>query len=107
MSEGTLQEVVEVEQQIKAMLDAESTRANAWRERRRQEIDEAHQSEVAGLERERARQRDVAERDAAEKAAGILRQARTEAGRIDDLSDAWLEDIVRRHVVRILPRRDA
>jgi hypothetical protein len=107
VGDGTLQEVVQVEQQIMAMLDAESARANAWRERRRREIDEAHQSEIVGLERQRARQRDAAARDAADTAAEVLRQARAEAGRIEGLSDAWLEDIVWRHVAHILPGREA
>ena len=106
LSEGTLQEVVEVEQQIRAMLDAESARSTAWRNRRRLEIDEARRSEFAELESERIRQQEAAASVAAAKAAEIVRQARIEAERIAGLSDAGLGDIVWRHTARILPGRD-
>jgi len=104
---GTLREVFEAEQQIKAMLDAESGKANAWRDRCRQDIDDLHRSDLAELEQEQVRQREEAEKTAAQSAAEIVRQARAEAERIERLSEQRLMDVVWRHLVRVLPGSDA
>lgn len=107
VDEGTLAEVLEVERQIQSMLDAETAKARASRERSKRDTDDVFQSDVAEMERERARRREASDRAARDKAADIVERARAVAERIERLPDDRLEAVVRRHIAAILPEGDA
>jgi len=98
---GVLSEVLAVEREIAAKLDAERQAARQWLERTRSEIEQAKLSELTALKASATREEEAAKMGAHEKAAAILQQAGTEAQRIHRLEDARLIPIVRQHVLII------
>jgi len=96
-----LSEVLAVEREIGAKLDAERQAARQWLERTRGEIEQAKLSELTALKASAAREEEAAKMAAHDKAAAILQQAGTEAERIRGLEDARLIHIVRQHVLLI------
>jgi hypothetical protein len=100
-NEDVLSEVLGVEREIRAKLDAERQAAQQWLERTRGEIEQAKLSELTALKASAAREEEAAKVAAHDKAAAILQQAGTDAERIRRLEDARLIPIVRQHVLRI------
>lgn len=96
-----LSEVLAVEREIGAKLDAERQAARQWLERTRNEIEQAKLSELTALKASAAREEEAAKMAAHDKAATILQQAGTEAERIRRLEDARLIPIVRQNVLLI------
>ena len=96
-----LSEVLAVEREIGAKLDAERQAARQWLERSRGEIEQAKLSEFTALKASAPREEEAAKMAAHDKAAAILQQAGTEAERIRRLEDARLIPIVRQHVLLI------
>ncbi len=103
MGQDTLNEVLEVEKQLKSMLDAETEKARRWLEQTKREIEQAKQSEIAELSKSIAGSK-VAAREAAEtEAAGIARRASALRERIERLDDDQLQKIAWEHIVNIVP----
>ena len=96
-----LSEVLAVEREIGAKLDAERQAARQWLERTRGEIEQAKLSELTALKASAAREEEAAKMAAHDKAAAILQQAGTEAEQIRRLEDARLIPTVRQHVLLI------
>jgi hypothetical protein len=107
MTEGTLREVMEVERDIKRMLEAESANAREWLQRQKKAVERDGRSAAAELERRRRGNRAQAAAAAEEEAARVVARARACARRFDELDEAWLTDVVWRHLVGIGPGRDA
>jgi hypothetical protein len=107
MTEGTLREVMEVERDIKRMLEAESANAREWLQRQKQAVERDGRSAAAELVRRRRKSRAQAAAAAEQEAAQVVARARAIARRFDELDEAWLTDVVWRHVVGIGPGRDA
>lgn len=100
-----LSEVLAVERQISAKLDAERQAARQWLERTQGEIEQAKLSELTALKASAAREEEAAKMAAHDKAAAILEQAGTEAERIGRLEDSRLIPLVRQHVLLIAQGR--
>ena len=96
-----LSEVLAVEREIGAKLDAERQAARQWLERTRGEIEQAKLSELTALKVSAVREEEAAKMAGHDEAASILQQAGTEAERIRRLEDARLIPIVRQHVLLI------
>jgi len=96
-----LSEVLAVEREIDARLDATRQAARQWIERTRGEIEQAKLSELTALKASAAREEEAAKMAAHDKAAAILEQARTDTERIRHIEDALLIPIVRQHVLVI------
>jgi Skp family chaperone for outer membrane proteins len=96
-----LTEVLAVEREISAKLDAERQAARQWLEHTRGEIEQAKLSDLTALKTSAAREEEAAKMAAHDKAAAILQQAGAEAERIRRLEDARLISIVRQHVLLI------
>ena len=96
-----LSEVLAVEREIGAKLDAERQAARQWLERTRSEIEQAKLSELTDLKASAAREEEAARRAAHDKAAAIPQQAGAEAERIRRLEDGQLIPIVRQHALLI------
>lgn len=94
-----LSEILAVEREIRAKLDAERQSARQWLDRTRGEIEQAKLSELTALKASAAREQEAAKLAAHEKTAAILQQASTEAEKIRRLDDARLIPIVRQHVL--------
>ncbi len=107
MTEGTLREVMDVERDIKRMLEAESANARDWLQRQKQAVERDGRSTPAELERRRQKSRAQAAAAAEQEAAQVVARARVIARRFDELDEAWLTDVVWRHLVGIGPGRDA
>lgn len=103
MQQDTLSEILEVEKEIKAMLDAERKRADQWLERMKLEIEQATQSELARLKDSVAQSEPVAKKAAEEKAAAIVQQARSRAEHIERIEEDRLTQIVRQSIAAIIP----
>jgi len=101
VSGDVLSEVLAVEREIDAGLEAERQAARQWLERARGEIEQAKLSELAAIKASGAREEEAAKTAARDKAAAILQQAGAEAERIRRLEDAQLIPIVRQHVLLI------
>jgi len=93
-----LSEILAVEREINAKLDAEHQAVRQWLERTRGEIEQTKLSELTALQASVAREEESAKIAAQDKAAAILQQARTSADRMHHLDDARLIPIVRQHV---------
>ena len=96
-----LSEVLAVEREIGAKLEAERQAARQWLERTRGEIEQAKLSELTALKVSAVREEEAAKMAGHDEAAAILQQAGTEAERIRRLEDARLIPIVRQHVLLI------
>jgi len=101
VSGDLLSEVLALEREIEAKLDAEGQAAQQWLERTRGEIEQAKLSELTAIKASAAREEEAARMAAHDKAAAILQQAGTEAERMRRLDDACLIPIVRQHVLVI------
>lgn len=100
-----LSEVLAVEHEIGAKLDAERQAARQWLERTRGEIEQAKLSELAALKASAAREEEAAKTAAHDQAAAILQQAGAAAEQIRRLEDARLIPIVRQQVLLIAQGR--
>ena len=102
-----LSEVLAVEREIGAKLDAERQAAREWLERTRVEIEQAKLSGLAALKASAASEEEAAKTASRDNAVAILQRARAEAERICGLEDARLLPIVCQHVLRIVRGRAA
>ena len=96
-----LSEILAVEREISAKLEAERQAERQWLEGRRGEIEQAKLSELTALKASAEREEEAAKMAAHDKAAAILEQARTDTERIRHIEDALLIPIVRQHVLVI------
>lgn len=103
MQQDTLSEILEVEQEIMAMLNAERKRADQWLERTKLKIEQAKQSDLARLAESVAKSEPVAKKAAQDKAAAIVRQAQSLAVHIDRIEEDRLKQVVRQHIAAIIP----
>lgn len=103
MEQSTLQEILGVEKQIRAELDAERTEASRWLENARREIESAHCAELERI-RHSGVQAEAAARQAAQDRAGSLaRDADAMARAVASLSDEELRCRVRECIQAIVP----
>jgi DNA repair exonuclease SbcCD ATPase subunit len=101
--QDTLQEVFGVEREISGTLAAERQKADEWLDRARREVSQWQASEIAGLRASAARDQEVAQLAAREKAAATLAQATSATDRVRGLTDAELAPLVRRQLAALLP----
>lgn len=103
MQQGTLAEILGVEQELRAQLDAEREKAGHWLEQQRREIDLAHAARLAQLQAEAGQRREIALAAARDGAAAAVLDAEAAAAGQSAASDEKLRLLVRRHLVAILP----
>ncbi len=103
MEQSTLAEILGVEQQIRAQLDAEREQASQWLENARRDIERSHEAALTRL-REDARQRQEAAVQAAlDRVTEAVRDAESAAAAQSVISDDALRTLVRRHLAELLP----
>ena len=103
MEQSTLAEILGVEQDIRAQLEAERAQASRWLEDARRALEQAHQAELAQLQSETRRHRELALQAATEAAAAMVRRAEAAARVQADVSDEELRALLRRHLAGIVP----
>jgi hypothetical protein len=105
MQQSTLAEILGVEQELRAQLEAEREQAGRWLEQQRQEIDRAHAARVSQLQAEAGQRRELALAAARERAATAVRDTEAAAAAQSAVGDEQLRPLVRRHLAAILPER--
>jgi hypothetical protein len=105
MQQSTLAEILGVEQELRAQLDAEREQASRWLEQQRREIDLAHASRVSRLQAEAGQRRELALAAARERAAAAVRDTQAAAAAQSAVGDEHMRPLVRRHLAAILPER--
>jgi hypothetical protein len=103
MENGTLAEILGVEQEIRAQLDAEREQARRWLDGARSDVEREHQAGLARLQAEMLQRREAALHAAQEAASATVRRAEAAARADSGVCDADLRALLRRHLVRILP----
>jgi len=105
MEHSTLQEILGVEKQLRAELDAEQTQASRWLEDARREIEAAHRAELEAI-RQAAIRAEAAGRQAAQDQAAAVARVVEEAARSAERRPAEaLRHSVRECIEAILPER--
>jgi len=105
MQQSTLAEILSVEQELRAQLDAEREQASRWLEQQRREIDLAHAARASQLQAEAGLRRERSLAAARESAAAAIRDAEARAAAQSAVGDEQLRPLVRRHLAAILPER--
>jgi len=103
MGQDTLKEVLEVEKQIKEMLDDETRKAQQWLEQARRETERATHAARAQLEVFVTQSEEAAEKAAEAEAAAIIREAQALAERIEALDEQALRRLVWQHIAEVGP----
>lgn len=103
MEQSTLAEILGVEQDIRAQLEAAREQAGHWLEGQRREIERAHDANLTQLRAEAARGRETALQAARERAAAVVAAAEAAAATSAGIDDDRLRAVVRRHLSALLP----
>lgn len=105
MQQSTLAEILGVEQELRARLDAEREQASRWLEQQRRELDLAHAARLSQLQAEAGQRRECALAAARERAAAAVKGAEAAAAAQSAVGDEHMRPLVRRHLAAILPER--
>lgn len=103
MQQSTLAEILGVEQELRAQLDAEREQASHWLEQQRGEIDRAHAARLSQLQAEAGQRRESALAAARERGVAAVREAEAAAAGQSAVGDEQLRPLLRRHLAAILP----
>jgi len=103
MADELLRSIIQIENEILEQLEQEQARADAWLERVRDE----QKKELSHLNEEQRQADRIALKEAqgraADEATEIVRQEAERCQRLESISDNDLVEILKRHLVRILP----
>lgn len=105
MQQSTLAEILGVERELRAQLDAEREQASRWLEQQRREVDLAHAARLSQLQAEAGQRRELALAAAREHAAALVGAAEAAAAARSATGDGHMRPLVRRHLAAILPER--
>jgi len=103
MEKDVLSKVIEVEKEIQERLREEKNKAHEWLEGVKKEIERDIYLQEDQLRESYTRGREDAKAEAEKEATRIVQDAATLAERYRRMGDGTLEEIVMRHVVKILP----
>ena len=103
MEQSTLAEILGVEKDIRAQLDAERAQASHWLESARREIEQAHEERLAQVRAEVQQQRETALQAARDRASTVVKAAAGAAAARARLTDDQLRSVVRDRLAALLP----
>lgn len=103
MDQSTLAQILGVEKDIRAQLDAEHERASRWLETARREIEQAHEARRVQLQAEMQRRREAALHAAQKRASALVMRAEAAASLQALASEDELRPLVRRHLAILVP----
>jgi vacuolar-type H+-ATPase subunit H len=98
-----LAEVIKVEKEIQARLEAEGEKARQWVEQVKREMEEKALRAEEGFRELLENRIQEARAEADRKASEILNDANSKAEKIENLSDETLKSLITRHISRVLP----
>lgn len=103
MADELLSSIIQVENEIQEQLQVEQARADAWLERVRTE----EQKKMSSINQEQNQADSIALKEAqtraAEEATAIVSQEVERCQQLESFDDKELEEVLRRHLVKILP----
>lgn len=105
MEKDILTKVIEVEKEIQDTLDGEKRRSEEWVEKVRMEIEEEVIKEDEDLKKSFKETEGIAIAEIKNKSSEILEGATRQAEGLSKISDEDLNEIIKRHIMRILPGR--
>jgi F0F1-type ATP synthase membrane subunit b/b' len=103
MEQSTLSEILGVEQQIRARLDAEREQASQWLENARRDIERSYEAALARARADARQRQEAALQAARDRVAAAIRDAESVAAAQSIISDDALRPLVRRHLAELLP----
>ena len=103
MEKDILSKVIEVEKEIQERLREEKEKAHEWLEGVKKEIERDVSLQEEQLRESYTRGREDAKAEAEREAEKIVKDAASLAERYRRIIDETLEEIVKRHVLKILP----
>jgi hypothetical protein len=106
MERDTLEEILAVEKDLRARLDAAKDDASRWLAGVRRDVERQKLAELARLDDAAGKHEVAAQEMARATAAAIVRRATEAAQRIEQLTDDELARRVRQHVASIVPTGD-
>lgn len=103
MNNDILREIIDVEKEVQQSLDQARERTRLWLEARKQELDEDLAREEKEMTAAFQQSRERITREAADKAADLVKRAELQAAQIMRLNDGTLAAIAANHIHKILP----
>ena len=103
MNNDLLREIIEVEKEVQQSLEQEKERVRLWLEARRHELDEDLAREEKEMRGSFQQSRERISREAANKAADLVKGAEQQAAQIMRFNDDTLAKMVSIHIHKILP----
>lgn len=103
MEQGTLAEILGVEREIRAQLDAAREQAGRWLESTRRALDQEHRERLAQIQSAATERRAAGLQAVRDRAAAERERAEAAAVGAAGLDDEVLRPIVRRHLGFLLP----
>ncbi len=106
MTDGLLENIIQLERHIQAEIAAEQARAEQWRQSELASIEDSLAA-ASAAEEERSRQMLAQSRiDLKRQGAAVEAAAVAWCQRLSELDDATLRDVLKRHLAAILPGGD-
>jgi F0F1-type ATP synthase membrane subunit b/b' len=103
MEQSTLAEILGVEQQIRARLDAEREQASQWLENARRDIERSYEAALARARADARQRQEAALQAARDRVAAAIRDAESVAAAQSIISDDALRPLGRRRLAELLP----
>ena len=103
MENDLLDKIIAAEKEIKECLDDEKAKAREWLQNVRKEAEEDFGREMAKTREFFNETVETAKKEAEHKAALIVRAAKEQTERIEEVDDDTLKRAIMRHLHRILP----
>lgn len=106
MTDGLLENIIQLEKQIQADVAAEQVRAEQWQKRELAALETALLEERSATEKRRTQLLTEKKAELLREAAGLEAAAEEWCQQLADLDDAILEEILQRHLAGVLPGGD-
>jgi len=106
MTDGLLQNIIELEKQIQAEVAAEQVRAEQWRERELAELENSLAASKAATDEHRKQALEAGRTAFLEEGAAIEARTKSWCEQMEKLDERVVRDILRRHLAGILPGGD-
>ena len=102
MSDGMLQDIIDIERQIEADLVVERDKANKWLDQQKAQIDQQAEQDIEMSSSTAARNSQDRCQSARAAGADRIREMRRHVRQVKAVTDAELRQIVQRHLAQII-----
>jgi hypothetical protein len=106
MTDGLLENIIQLEKQIQASVSAEQIRAEQWQERELAALESSLVAERSATEERRKQALTEKQAELLREGSDLKAAAEAWCQRLDKLEDSTLEEVLRRHLAGVLPGGD-